>query len=292
MTSASELSTGRNFDVYRAGMDASMAVKLHDICPHVLPGNIADKGCGTGLLLVHLSELFPTSHITGMDLSHELLQTARNKSYPARNVAIIQGHIIHLHFPAGSLSTVIFSSVIHEIYSYNGYDKDKVRLALRNTRTELRIGGRVIIRDGVRPSDRSVWMRCDTETEARFRRFARDFKGKAANPGVTFGERLIDGQKWFVLSLHAANEFLSKKDYLENWAIEVNEEFGVFTLDEWRRELKALGFRILESHAYVNPWILDHRYQSRVWLHGDAGGGLGEVLPFPDTTAVIVCEAV
>jgi SAM-dependent methyltransferase len=287
-----ELSTGRNFDVYRAGMDASMAVKLRDIAPHILPDQIVDKGCGTGLLLVHLSELFATSRIIGMDLSRELLQTALSKPYPGGNVAIVRGDIIHQHFPAGSLSTVIFSSVIHEIYSYNGYDREQVRLTLRNTRTELRVGGRVIIRDGVRPADCLVWMNCDVESEARFRRFAHDFKSISANPGVAFTERLLDGKVWFLLSLGEANEFLSKKDYLENWAIEVNEEFGVFTLDEWQRELEALSFRILEARGYVNPWILENRYQGRVWLHADGGDRPGEVLPFPDTTAVIVGEAV
>ena len=39
------------------------------------------------------------------------------------------------------------------------------------------------------------------------------------------------------LSAHLANEFLCKKDYLKNWDIEVHEEYGVFTVDEWRAAL-------------------------------------------------------
>ena len=97
--------------------------------------------------------------------------------------------------------------------------------------------------------------------------------------------------KWFVLGLHEANEFLSKKDYLENWAIEVNEEFGVFTLAQWQGELEALDYRVLEARSYVNPWILEHRYRGRVWLHADRGDRPGVELPFPHTTAVIVGEA-
>jgi hypothetical protein len=95
-----------------------------------------------------------------------------------------------------------------------------------------------------------------------------------------------------VLSLHDANEFLSKKDYLENWAIEVNEEFGVFTLDGWRRELEELGYRVNAARSYLNEWIRDNRYRGRVWLHADGGDGPGAELPFPDTTAVIVGQVV
>jgi SAM-dependent methyltransferase/nicotinamide mononucleotide adenylyltransferase len=291
LTEDGELSTGRDFRVYAAGMDASMGVKLTDLCPHVLPGRIVDKGCGTGTLLVHLSALFPTSEIVGMDLSRELLRTAESQYYPNHNVSIVRGNVIGQHFPDGTLSTVLFSSVLHEVYSYNGYDRGQVRLALANTRRELRPGGRVVIRDGVSPGDGRVWMRCDEETEGRFRRFAREFKGKSAAPGVGFDERVVAGRTWFVLGLHDANEFLSKKDYLQNWAVEVNEEFGVFTLPQWRRELAALGYRVVEARGYVNPWILENRYRGKAWLHADAGDGPGTELSFPDTTAVLVGEA-
>jgi SAM-dependent methyltransferase len=291
MTDDGELSPGQDFHIYAAGMDASLPLKIADICPHVRPGSIVDKGCGTGKLLIHLSAIWPRSRIVGIDVSNELLHIAESQPYPLPNVSIVKGDIIQQHFRAGSLSTVIFSSVIHEIFSYNGYDRDKVRLALRNTRTELEPAGRVIIRDGVRPEGGRVWIRCDAITEERFRRFTREFKSASATPGVAFTERVHDRQNWFVLSLHAANEFLSKKDYLENWAIEVNEEFGVFTLAEWRRELEALGYRILEARSYVNPWILEHRYRGRVWLHADSVDRPGHEVPFPDTTAVIVAEA-
>jgi SAM-dependent methyltransferase len=291
LTEDGELSTGRDFKVYAAGMDASLALKISDLCPHIRPGTIVDKGCGTGTLLVHLSTLFPDSQIIGMDLSRELLRTAESQYYPNHNVSIVKGNIIHERFAPGTLSTVLFSSVIHEVYSYNGYDRDQVRLALANTRRELRPGGRVLIRDGVKPEGGHVWMCCDEETERRFRKLAVEFKAKSANPGVSFKERELGGRRWFVLGLHEANEFLSKKDYLVNWAIEVNEEFGVFTLAEWRQELEALGYRIVEARSYCNPWILENRYRGRVWLHADERTKPGKVIPFPDTTAVLVGEA-
>lgn len=288
-----ELSNGRDFKIYALGMDASMADKVRDIGPHIRPGRIVDKGCGTGTLLTHLSELFGESEIIGMDLSSEMRRMSEGLHYHNHNVAIVAGNIIEQRFPQGSLSTVIYSSVMHEIYSYNGYDRDQIRLALKNTRNELARGGRLIIRDGIKPdaSDGKIWMRADDETKERFYRFANDFKGKSTSPGIAFEERAIEGVTWFYLSLHEANEFLSKKDYLANWAIECNEEFGVFTKEQWIAELETAGYRVVQCQSYMNPWILKNRYQNRAWLHKDKDGAPGDEIAFPDTTAVIVAEA-
>jgi len=288
-----ELSNGRDFKIYALGMDASMADKVRDIGPHIRPGRIVDKGCGTGSLLTHLSELFGDSQIIGMDLSSEMRRMSEGLHYHNHNVAIVAGNIIEQRFPQGSLSTVIYSSVMHEIYSYNGYDRDQVRLALANTRKELARGGRLIIRDGIKPDnfEAKTWMRADDETKERFYRFAHDFKGKSTAPGIAFEERVIGGVTWLCLSLHDANEFLSKKDYLANWAIECNEEFGVFTKAQWIGELEAAGYRVVQCTSYMNPWILKNRYQNRAWLHTDNDGAPGDEISFPDTTAVIVAEA-
>jgi len=290
-----ELSHGRDYAVYSQGMDASMAVKIQDICPWIRPGYIVDKGCGTGTLLIHLSNLHPTSQIVGMDLSRDLLHRSESQHYPNHNVAVVMGNIIHKRFADGKVSTIIFSSVMHEVYSYNGYDRDQIRLALKNAWLELELHGRVIIRDGVKPKDgeRLVWLRCkDAELEERFRKFAREFKGKSAKPGVAYEERVFDGVTHFRMTLHEANEFLSKKDYVTNWAMEVNEEFGVWTTDEWRKELTDLGYRVLKSDSYLNPWIEENRYEGHVWLFADKDGKLGERLPYCDTTGVIVAEKV
>lgn len=234
LTDDGELTHGRDYKVYGSGMDASKDVKVNDVVRYIQPGGkLVDKGCGTGSMLVVFSELFPETEIIGMDMSTQLLHTAESQYYPNHNVAVVRGNIIHQRFAPGSLRTVLYCSVMHEVFSYNGYDREQVRLALRNTRTELELGGRLIIRDGIKPGagDKKIWLRCNAETEERFRRFATDFKNKSDKPGIEYAEKKIDGETWFHLTLHEANEFLSKKDYLVNWAQEVNEEFGVFTTD-------------------------------------------------------------
>jgi SAM-dependent methyltransferase len=288
--SEGELSVGRNFKIYIAGMEAGMKLKLEDMFPWVVPGLLVDMGCGSGKMMVHLSERFPTSQIVGVDMSTQLLKVADSQHYPNQNATVVRGNIIEARFAALSVTTFLYSSVVHEIRSYTGYNTNNVRAGLRNAHHALKVGGRIIIRDGVKPENRTVWMRVDAETEERFRRFAKDFKKTAPNPGVRFVEREHGGHKWFVLSLHDANEFLSKKDYTENWDIEVNEEFGTFTTAEWKEELEAIGYKVLECRSYLNEWIEKNRYENRVWLHAESGNAPGEKLPFPNSTIVVVAE--
>jgi SAM-dependent methyltransferase len=292
ITEEGELSVGRNFLVYIKGMEAGMGLKLQDMFRWILPGLIVDAGCGSGKMLEHLSALYAHSQIVGVDLSTELLRVAESLHYPNHNVSVVRGNIIAPRFKPGSVSTFLYSSVIHEVRSYTNYSVESVRSALRNAFRSLRLHGRIIIRDGVKPPNGNapVWVKMDEETQTRFRRFAVDFKKNSENPGVPFVEREHEGQKWFIMSMHHANEFLGKKDYLENWDIEVNEEFGTFTLTEWESELEALGFRVLEARSYLNDWIKTNRYDGRVWLHADAGDKPGALLPFPDSTAILVAE--
>lgn len=286
LTDDGELTPARDFAVYVRGMDASLAQKVADLSPHVRPGRILDKGCGSGALLAELSKQFPTSQFFGMELSRELLRLADGRHYPNQNVTIVKGNAIQPHF-SGTLDTVIFSSVVHEIYSYANYDRDVVRMALANTRVELRRGGALLIRDGVRPPPQRVWMRCDGTTEARFRRFAKEFKDK----GIKFEEREYLKRLYFLLPSHEANEFISKKDYAENWTAEVREEFGVWTLEEWRKELESAGYKVVQAKSYLNPWIAENRYKNKVWIYKDAITVPGDEIPWFDTTMVLVAEA-
>ncbi|MDF0752807.1 hypothetical protein NLU14_21515, partial [Marinobacter sp. 71-i] len=69
---------------------------------------------------------------------------------------VLQGDALALkdYVEAGSVDTVIFSSILHELYSYipyNGarFNRDTVAAALRSAFDVLSDGGRIIIRDGI-----------------------------------------------------------------------------------------------------------------------------------------------
>ncbi|MBL8957442.1 MAG: methyltransferase domain-containing protein [Myxococcaceae bacterium] len=274
-----ELGHARDFQTYGTQMDASLKQKLDDLLPWVKPGNIVDKGCGTGKLLVELSRQYPTSQLVGVDLSRELLRMSDENTYFGEDVALVYGNIIEKNVPDGSASSVIFSSVTHEIYSYSGYSHAELERAMKNAAAELQPGGRLLMRDGVSPGTAPWRMRLlDAQTRETFERFAREFKKGA---GVRFERLSADEVR---LSAHDANEFVCKKDYLKNWHIEVDEEYGALTLDGWAALLKRVGLEPLHLHQYVNGWIRDHRYAGHVELTDDAG----RKLDWPATNCVVV----
>lgn len=276
-----ELGHLRDFLSYGAQMDASLVQKLEDLVPHVKPGCIVDKGCGTGKLLVELSRLYPRSRLVGVDLSREFLRVCDENTYLTDDVSLVFGNIIERNVEPGSATSVIYSSVMHEVHSYNGYDVGQIDRALRNASQELAPGGRVLVRDGISPAPATWRLRLLTpQVRETFARFAREF---CHGRGAKFEQVSEDTVR---LSAHDANEFLCKKDYLKNWHIEVHEEFGPLTLEGWRGALERAGFAPLHLREYASPWIVKHRYEGVVEVLDDAGVSL----PWPPTNMVVVGE--
>ncbi len=273
-----ELGHLRDFSSYGAQMDASLKQKLDDLVRWVRPGRVVDKGCGTGRLLVELSRLFPRSAFVGVDLSREFLRLCDENTYASEDVSLVFGNVIERNVAPGTATTVIYSSVMHEVHSYNGYDAGQIDRALRSAFQELAPGGHVLVRDGVSPPPGTWRLRFLTPQVAEvFERFAKEFRH---GRGVRFERLAPDTVR---LSAHDANEFLCKKDYLKNWHIEVHEEFGPLTLDGWREALRRAGFEPLFLAEYVNPWIARNRYEGTVALADDEG----RALPWPATNCVV-----
>lgn len=275
-----ELGHQRDFLSYGTQMDASLQQKLDDLLKWVKPGLIVDKGCGTGKLLVELAKVFPDSGFVGVDLSREFLRMSDENTYAAEDVSLQFGNIIEQNVPTGTASTIVFSSVTHEIYSYSDYSLAALDKAFANAALELKSGGHVLVRDGVSPGQQPWRMKLrTTEVVATFEKFAREFKhGKGA-----VHERL--GPDEVRLSAHLANEFICKKDYLKNWHIEVHEEYGAHTLEGYAAALEKAGLEAVSVTGYVNPWIAEHRYAGTVQLFDDASG---RELGWPDTNAIVV----
>lgn len=276
-----ELGHLRDFLSYGAMMDASLVQKLEDFIPHIKPGCLVDKGCGTGKLMVELSRLFPSSQIVGVDLSREFLRLCDENTYATDDVMLVFGNVIDRNVSPGSASTVIYSSVMHEVHSYTNYNVKEIDRALSNAFIELEPGGRVLIRDGVSPPP-ATWRLKLLTAQARetFERFAKEFCHGRGAKFVRLADDLVE------LSSHDANEFLCKKDYLKNWHIEVHEEFGPLTLDGWREALTRAGFVPRHLAAYCNEWIVKNRYQGQVEVFDAAG----VPLPFPPTNMIVVGE--
>jgi SAM-dependent methyltransferase len=207
------------------------------------------------------------------------LRLCDQNTYASQDVSFISGNVIERHVAERSATTVIFSSVMHEVHSYTGYDVTQIDRALTNARDSLEPEGHVLIRDGVSP-ETARWRLAllNAQTREVFERFAKEFK---RGQGVPF-ERLSEHE--VRLSSHDANEFLCKKDYLTNWHIEVHEEFGPLTMTGWGDALTRSGFEVVHLSSYVNGWIAKHRYEGALELTDDSG----RPLPWPATNVIAV----
>lgn len=299
-TSEGELTETRNFRTYGSQMDASMPMKWQEISPFIVEGKIVDAGCGTGTLLFYLSENFPEADVIGIDLSREFLRYCEGQYYPNHNVYVYRKNIISQNFRQDTIATKIFSSILHEVYSYNNYSKQVIAKTLRNTYKELEGGGRVIIRDGVKPENKTVYLLFNSKdgvlnarevhklsSEGRFLRFAKDFK---KGGGIKYSIKYINGIKYYKTSLQDAYEFMNKKDYPDNWDVEVDEVYGVMTFREYCNLLNKIGYKIVNgSREILNPWIKKNRLEGKISIFEMKNKKLIPI-EYPPTHMILVGE--
>jgi SAM-dependent methyltransferase len=202
------LTETRDYDSYVRAMAGAIDLKYADIRDALVPGRIIDEGCADGALLARIARDFPDSDLIGVDLSAEMLARAAERRRAgdfSGCFAFFRQHNLMKPLPLRSpVDTVICNSTLHELYSYAG-GADAVRRYLRMKHAQLRMGGRLVARDVVGPSQRTrtvlLWCNpddgvadhttatptaedtpatlearlCRLSSAARFRRFALDF---------------------------------------------------------------------------------------------------------------------
>jgi SAM-dependent methyltransferase len=244
-----ELAQGRFFDAYGASMDAALEAKVRDIEPWLVPGLVVDRGCGTGALLRYLAAR--DRKVVGIELSDELSR---------RHPGVIQANVMDPVFAEGFVENIVLSSVLHEVYSYNGYSPAPVERCLATCARELRPGGRIIIRDiwSPEPGPPVHDLELDPGAWERFLDFRARFPGRVECEDGRNGERRIR------LSTTSAVEFLSKKDYQRHWDLELKEVYCALPLSSYRRFASALGLEVIRGEPVRNSWIVDSRWSQGV----------------------------
>jgi SAM-dependent methyltransferase len=317
------LTETRDYDSYVRAMAGAIDLKYADIRDALVPGRIIDEGCADGALLARIARDFPDSDLIGVDLSAEMLARAAERQRAgdfSGCFVFFRQHNLMKPLPLRSpVDTVICNSTLHELYSYAG-GAEAVRGYLRMKHAQLRMGGRLVARDVVGPSQRTrtvlLWCNPDDgiadhatatptaqdtpqtlearldrlSSAARFRRFALDFLPQTRPAGAqafAWEEASTPRGPGFRLAQEHAMELVTKMSYTDNWLSEMHEQFCFWDIDEWRAELAAAGFRVLAgTRAYVNAWRVEHRFAGRVALFDPDG----TPLPFPVTNMVLVGE--
>ncbi len=269
----------RGYEVYRAGMEASAGDKAK-LLRFVRPGVIADLGCGVGTVLGLLVRKFPGSQIVGLDLSEEMVRHCRAR-FP--KVEVRRHDITRRLFDDGSIDTILLCSVLHEVFTYNGYDVTAVRETLGICADALRKGGRLVVRDGLKPArEDSVYMTFLNEgAKIKFIRFAREF----GSSEIVWRE--VAGRVH--VARRDAMEFLTKYIYDVNWQYEVKEHFGVLSLDGWCGELERARLKVVHKESYLIPWLRQTHWEKDVRLEVKAGGKY-RATDYPHSTMVLVGE--
>lgn len=330
------LTASRDYATYAFGLGNNeiINVKYDDIKQEIVPGKIVDEGCADGALLARIACGFPDSDLLGIEITGEFIARAqerqRSGQFGGTFVHFHQRNITRPIFEANTIDTTICNSTVHELWSY-GNQAETVNTYFAHKYAQTRLGGRLLIRDVVGPDnkDQEVYLRLEhsngrndhiftdfddpdalaahlaaLSTYARFKRFARDFlaerraaAGDPAEHAFPYRETVIHGDRCAVLALRYAVEFMSKKDYVDNWESEMHEEFAFWSFDEWKAALAAVGFHILEnpnepgrgSRVYTSPWIVENRWAKKVELYGKEDGRLYP-LPYPPTNIILVGE--
>jgi len=268
----------RGYEVYAAGMEASAADKAK-LLKFVRPGVIADLGCGTGTVLELLRRKYRTSQFVGVDLSPEMVDRCR-KRFPG---AEIRQHDISLPlFDDGSIDTIVLCSVMHEVFSYKGYDYSAVRHTLRRCADALRPGGRLILRDGLKPAREDVVYLSFLNEKAydTFVKFSLDFVNE-------IHWQLRDSR--IMLARKDAMEFLTKYIYEVNWKYEIKEQFGVFTLAGWVEEFRKAGLKVVHKESYLIPWLRVTHWEKDVKIEVKTAKGYRPT-DYPHSTMILVGE--
>lgn len=251
-------------------MDAALEAKVKDIEPYLLPGLVVDRGCGTGAFMKYLAA--KDHKVVGIELADEFVK---------EKAGVIQANVMDPVFADNFVDNIVLSSVMHEVYSYNGYSHIPVVTCLANCARELKPKGRIIIRDIWSPEPGhdgtppyQYRFQLTPTCLERFRDFIKKSPqyfphlGKAYNP-----KRIIS------LTEAGAVEFLSKKEYIQHWDLELKEIYTSIPLSVYSSIAKTLKLKVIEAKLIRNEWIIQNRWTK---------GVKGQLPPF--TNQLIVLE--
>lgn len=316
-----DITTTRDYNTYVRQMDEIAELKYVETAPFIRMGRIGDIGCAVGswIRLACKDVRLRESDFYGIEIARHLFdicqQRKHNGEFENPFVFFSQRNAVTgLVFDRASMNTIHTSSLTHEIESYGSHED--LLAFIQNRYDELASGGVWINRDVVGPQNKAeqvyLWLNREDgrqedwqeqleerealaqylsglSTYGRFLRFAKDFRS-AEGYQLQFEELHQQGKQLIKLTLRDACEFMSRKDYVDNWQSEMHETFCFWDFDAWKSHLESIGFSVLsESKPYTNSWIVKNRLEGKVELYSDRLGQR-ERLDYPVTNMLMIVE--
>ena len=317
------LTTTRDYHTYAESFEVASDRKWAQIAEFVRPGRILDIGCATGGLLERIDHdpRFHESDLLGVEVARHLMAECEHKvnqgAFSNPNVFFYQRNMLgDTTFPANSIDTSISIALTHEIWSYTppttpASRRNAVRRFVGNIAAHTTPGGVWINSDVCAPDqpDRLVSLSLDDSdganpdqvceldtfprervssyisglsTRAKFHQFRHDF---ARNAGVRIQAEERDDA--LILRFGDAMDFLTRKDYADNWLSEAHEQFCGLTFDDWTKIIVEAGLTVAPgSHAWRNDWVINNRL-APVASIADLDGG---DLDWPVTHVLAIAE--
>ena len=263
------------------------------ILDYIKGDSIIDIGPGGGALMDLIEERYPEKKVLGVDIAQNVLDSLRRrKQLEGRKWDVIYGDALSLgrYVDKGSADTIIFCSILHELFSYIEYNGKKfnyetLAAALKSAFDILPKGGRIIIRDGImtEPEDQERIIRFLSEEGMRFlERYTEDFRGREIKYTVI-------GHNEVLMSVNDAMEFLYTYTWGEkSYVHEVNEQFGYFTPSGFRKFISdVLGneARIVELRHYLQDGYSIALSQKIEFFDENR-----KPVRLPDSTCIVVIE--
>lgn len=281
---------------YLRALDDSVAHKLALLAPWLDPlapgpgGHLVDMGCGSGGLAVALAQRYPGCRVQACDADPAMLAVARQRAAAHPMSWLDVGPADACSAAGAGASAWILSSVLHEVHARGG--PSAVRQALARGAQALRPGGRLLVRDFVRPpqAGRALWLLhavADIEPGHAFDDWAAAAPFPVClRPGLPAA--VPEGFRAYGTDREGAFEYLFRKDSGPAWHAELPQRYGFWTLDEAVQAVAATGLRLLCATVRVNPWVIEHRVQGRVRLQDAL---TGDPVEPPLTQILLVAEA-
>jgi SAM-dependent methyltransferase len=281
------LTPTRNYRTYVEAFADSAARKWKLVDQHVRPGRIVDIGCGAGAVL-ELADRDPAlreSDLIGVEIARHLYEECMHKKaqgvFHNANVFFYRRNVLGgAIFPPRSIDTTLTFALTHEIWSY-GDRWESMRRFAQAIYDHTAPGGVWINSDVCGPDgrDRPVHLTLtatDGTNPASVRRDLGELPPEEVSAyvgGLSTRARLdqfaVDYRFPFTyspagdaveLTFGDAMDYLTRKDYTDNWLSETQEQFCGLEYADWKSLLADVGFEVdPASHTTRNDWIVDNR---------------------------------